>query len=237
MKKSSKLSLSKSVLKVYRMHSLSMKNANFTYSFVVLIVFHFVGFCGLLSPYQSLFMLLTPFNLVLSAFLLWRHHTTEVKPLIYFFGFTFTLGFFVEYLGSNFGFLFGSYSYGNTLGIKLLNVPIVIGLNWMLIIYSVATVLDRTSIPTGAKIAIGSVLAVFMDWLIEPIAIRYDFWSWEQGAVPLQNYFGWLITSAVMLAAYYLLKVESKNRLALPLYIVQACFFALLQLANFILGN
>lgn len=214
-----------------------MKNANFTYSFVVLIVFHFVGFCGLLSPYRDLFMLLTPFNLILSAILLWRHHTSEIKPLIYFFGFTFTLGFFVEYLGVNFGFLFGSYSYGETLGIKLLNVPIVIGLNWMLIIYSLATVLDRTSIPTGAKIAIGSVLAVFMDWLIEPIAIQYDFWSWDEVSIPLQNYSGWLITSAVMLAAYYLLKVKSKNKMALPLYIVQASFFALLQLANLILGN
>ncbi|NOS56597.1 MAG: carotenoid biosynthesis protein, partial [Cyclobacteriaceae bacterium] len=69
------------------------------------------------------------------------------------------------------------------------------------------------------------------------IAIRYDFWSWKQGEIPLQNYFGWLITSGVMLSAYYWLKVESKNRLALPLYIVQASFFALLQLANLILGN
>jgi putative membrane protein len=209
-----------------------MKNANFTYSLVVLIIFHFVGFCGLLSPYCNLFMLLTPFNLILSAFLLWRHHTTALKPLVFFFGFTFSLGFFVEYLGANFGFLFGSYSYGNTLGIKLLHVPIVIGLNWMLIIYSVATILDRFSIPIAPKIIIGSCLAVFMDWLIEPIAIRYDFWSWQQGAIPLQNYLGWLITASIMLSAYYLLKVESKNRLALPLYIVQASFFGLLQLAH-----
>ncbi len=214
-----------------------MKNANFTYSFVVLIVFHFVGFCGLLSPYCNLFMLLTPFNLILSAFLLWRHHTTALKPLVFFFGFTFSLGFFVEYLGANFGFLFGSYSYGNTLGIKLLHVPIVIGLNWMLIIYSVATILDRFSIPIAPKIIIGSCLAVFMDWLIEPIAIRYDFWSWQQGAIPLQNYLGWLITASIMLSAYYLLKVESKNRLALPLYIVQASFFGLLQLAHSFLEN
>jgi putative membrane protein len=219
------------------MHLLSMKNANFTYSFVVLIVFHFVGFCGLLSPYCNLFMLLTPFNLILSAFLLWRHHTTALKPLVFFFGFTFSLGFFVEYLGANFGFLFGSYSYGNTLGIKLLHVPIVIGLNWMLIIYSVATILDRFSIPIAPKIIIGSCLAVFMDWLIEPIAIRYDFWSWQQGAIPLQNYLGWLITASIMLSAYYLLKVESKNRLALPLYIVQASFFGLLQLAHSFLEN
>jgi putative membrane protein len=219
------------------MQSLSMKNANLTYSFVVLVVFHFVGFCGLLSPYSNLFMLLTPFNLILSAFLLWRHHTTALKPLVYFFGFTFSLGFFVEYLGVNFGFLFGSYSYGNTLGIKLLNVPIVIGLNWMLIIYSLATVLDRVPISKMSKIIIGSCLAVFMDWLIEPIAIRYDFWSWDDGAIPLQNYGGWLITSAVMLGAYHLIKVESKNRLALPLYIVQASFFGLLQLAHFLLGN
>jgi putative membrane protein len=107
----------------------------------------------------------------------------------------------------------------------------------MLIIYSVATILDRFSIPIAPKIIIGSCLAVFMDWLIEPIAIRYDFWSWQLGAIPLQNYLGWLITASIMLSAYYLLKVESKNRLALPLYIVQASFFGLLQLAHFVLGN
>jgi putative membrane protein len=76
-----------------------------------------------------------------------------------------------------------------------------------------------------------------MDWLIEPVAIRYDFWSWDYETIPLQNYAGWLITSAVMLGAYYLLKVEAKNRLALPLYIVQASFFTLLQLANRVLLN
>jgi hypothetical protein len=46
-----------------------------------------------------------------------------------------------------------------------------------------------------------------------------------------------LITSGVMLSAYYWLKVESKNRLALPLYIVQASFFGLLQLAHSFLEN
>jgi bisanhydrobacterioruberin hydratase len=214
-----------------------MRDKKFKYSLLVLIVFHVVGIGGLLSPYKHLFLLLTPLNLILSGLLLWINHTSPTKTWVYFVVFTFTLGFLMEYLGANFGFLFGDYSYGETLGFKLWNVPLIIGLNWILIIYSVATTLDSTSLPVWAKIFLGSCLAVFMDWLIEPIAIQFDFWNWDGTEIPLQNYSGWMLTSLVMLSAYYLWRVRAKNKLALPLFIVQGTFFGLLQIAALIRGS
>lgn len=202
----------------------------YKYSLFVLILFHFVGVVGILSPYHHFFVLLTPFNLLLSATLLYLNHKPVSTRLLYFVLFTFSLGFLVEGLGVNYGFLFGDYSYGGVLGYQLWNVPVIIGLNWTLIIYSVAILLDRFEFPVLVKIIAGSCLAVFLDSLIEPVAIRLDFWSWSNGDIPLQNYLGWFLTSTIMLSAYYLLKVKANNKLALPFYLIQIAFFSFLQL-------
>ena len=206
------------------------EDRKFKYSLFVLILFHLVGMVGIVSPYQSFFVLLTPFNLVLSATLLYLNHKPVSARLLYFLIFTFSLGFLVEGLGVNYGFMFGDYSYGRILGYQLWNVPVIISLNWTLIIYSVAILLDRFDFPVLVKIIAGSCLAVFLDGLMEPVAVRLDFWSWHEGDIPLQNYLGWFLTSIMMLAAYYLLKVKAKNNLALPFYFIQAAFFGSLQL-------
>ena len=41
----------------------------------------------------------------------------------------FLLGLTVEIIGVNFSIFFGDYKYGNNLGIKIFDVPIVIGFN------------------------------------------------------------------------------------------------------------
>ncbi len=206
----------------------------YRYSLFVLILFHLVGVVGILSPYHHFFVLLTPFNLLLSAALLYLNHKPVSTRLLHFVLFTFSLGFLVEGLGVNYGFLFGDYSYGRVLGYQLWNVPVIIGLNWTLIIYSVAILLDRFDFPVLVKIIAGSCLAVFLDGLMEPVAIRLDFWSWHQGDIPLQNYLGWFLTSIVMLSAYYFLKVKAKNNLASPFYLIQLVFFGSLQLLFFV---
>ena len=39
---------------------------------------------------------------------------------------------------------------------------------------------------------------VGLDFLIEPIAVKYDFWNWSQNEVPKQNYLMWFILSIIM---------------------------------------
>jgi putative membrane protein len=78
---------------------------------------------------------------------------------------------------------------------------------------------------TWKKILLGSTLAVLMDTLIEPVAMQYDFWSWNSNQIPIQNYIGWFATSLIMFRLYYLFKAKADNRLALGYYFIQLFFF------------
>ncbi len=210
------------------------------YSMSILIVMHVIGIVGLLTPFQEYFRLLTPFNLLTSGFLLWLNHGDRSLSFFMFALTVFVLGFGVEFLGVQYGFLFGSYSYGTTLGPKLFGVPIIIGLNWLLVVYCIAVLTGSLNIPAYGKILLGAFLAVLMDTLIEPVAMRFDFWSWKYEVVPVQNYIGWFIVSAAMLFFFHLYKVKTENKLALPYYFIQLFFFLILALipkiTNFLLA-
>jgi bisanhydrobacterioruberin hydratase len=200
------------------------------FSIPLLILIHLIGLLGLLSPWHFYFQALTPFSLIISSSILLINHKEFNSNFFSFILFVFCLGFLVEFAGVNYGFLFGDYQYGQTLGFKILNVPVIIGLNWVLIIYSVIVFLDRLVYNPIIKIVFGSLLAVFLDVLIEPVAVHYDFWFWKTGTIPIQNYVGWFATSLVMMSAYYLLKVKAANQVARPLYIIQVLFFLFLNL-------
>ena len=202
-----------------------------SYSIWIVGLLHLAGIVGMLSPFQEYFRLLTPFNLLMSAAILWVNHRERNLEILWYSIFVFILGFLVELVGVRFGIIFGQYAYGTTLGPKLFNVPIIIGLNWLLVMYCIATLTDSLKIPTVVKIAAGATLAVAVDWLIEPVAMHFDFWTWKDGIVPFQNYVAWFFTSAIMQSAYHLLKVKAENKLALAYYFTQLFFFLILNIA------
>ena len=47
----------------------------------------------------------------------------------------FITGMLAEILGVRYGFIFGEYSYGNALGTKVMGVPLMIGVNWCILIF------------------------------------------------------------------------------------------------------
>ena len=55
------------------------------------------------------------------------------------FAFIFLAGFVVEMIGTNSGLIFGGYTYGPTLGLKVGETPVLMGLNWIMMIYLTAT--------------------------------------------------------------------------------------------------
>jgi putative membrane protein len=202
-----------------------------SYSIWIVGLLHLVGIFGMLSPSQEYFRLLTPFNLLMSALILWTNHRERHLEVITYSIFIFVFGFLIEFVGARYGIIFGQYSYGSTLGPKLFDVPIIIGLNWLLVMYCIASLTNSLKIPTMVKIIAGASLAVAVDWLIEPVAMHFDFWTWKDGVVPFQNYVGWFFTSLVMQSMYHILKVKAENKLALPFYFAQLFFFLILNLA------
>ena len=213
----------------------------------IAVLFHTIGLVGLLYFDKNFFLAATPFNLLLSfALLIW----TQAEKNIHFFIFIlicFAGGIAVEVIGINTGVLFGDYSYGNVLGYKFKNVPVLIGINWFIIIYcsgiAIHTLLvkainriatDTGKTPTALKalsiIVDGATLAVFFDWLMEPVAVKLGYWTWNgDGSVPMFNYICWFVVSLLLLVLFHFEKFNKQNKFAVNLLLIQLMFFLLLR--------
>ena len=196
-------------------------------STILLVILHLAGFIGLHTSYRELFLQLTPFNLLVSALLLFLNQKDTNWSFYIFCFITFSFGYFIEVLGVKTGFIFGPYVYGNMLGFRLAGVPLVIGLNWLMLVYSVGIICNRLKTNLFLKSIAGAGMLVALDLFIEPVAIKYNFWRWEN-VIPVQNYIAWFITSLLMLFIFYRASFEKNNPMANALYIVQLVFFILL---------
>lgn len=192
---------------------------------------YLAGLIGLQLPLSaSLFQALTPFNLLLSAAILFSFHRQWNKAFILFCGICLLSGYFVEVAGVATGLIFGSYAYGPTLGWQLLGVPLIIGLNWLMLIYSTGSICAGLSLPLVLKAGLASGLMVLLDFFIEPVAMAYHFWQWENDVVPWQNYAAWFIISFSLHLLFFLLPFRKSNPAAKYLYLLQLVFFIILCL-------
>lgn len=197
-------------------------------SIFVLIVLYVVGVFGVLIPFHQDFLLLTPINLLISlALVLWNQpkwNTGLIISLLL----AWIVGFSIEHLGVSTGLIFGEYAYGPVLGYKLWNTPLMIGINWMLLIYCTSISVNYFLPKSGwlLKSITAATLMVSLDVLIEPVAIHYDFWQWAAPEVPLQNYIGWWVLSFCLNSLFVISdENNSRNKVALYLLIIQFLFF------------
>lgn len=200
-------------------------------------VIYAVGVAGFTIPFtHGIFMLLTPLVLLFSlGLLIWcdrdRGRGGQLNRIVFYL-FVFTAGFLVEMWGVNTGTLFGSYLYGSGLGPKIVGTPPLIGLNWVLMIYLTSAIFAplRRNLLNG--ILWPSLLMVGYDLIMEQVAPKMDMWSWQNDVIPLQNYLMWGLLAIVFHTLRYAMKVSDRNRMALPLFIVQTLFFLLILLLN-----
>lgn len=199
---------------------------------VVLGVFFLVGFIGHSLQATLPWMLrMTPYTLLvcgLVAFFpvfLERERQVLIWALL-----VFVVTFVLEALGTATGKIFGPYTYGQTLGPKLFAVPLVIAFNWLLVILgalSLAQLIFRKRLLVAFATAI---LAVGFDYLLEPTAIRLDYWTWHTAGIPLQNYLAWFFIALAAALFYVYLKFSVKTRLVLVYFLIQLVFFAALRI-------
>ena len=70
-----------------------------------------------------------------------------------------------------------------------------------------------------------SIFMVGLDFLIEPVAISLDFWSWQGGQIPLQNYIMWFLISLVMHSIIFYSKISFNFLVCLSVILGQTLFF------------
>lgn len=192
----------------------------------VLVIFHAVGFWGLLfSGNPEYFQSLTPMNLLLTNALLFAFHKSWSKAFILFAILAFAVGFFSEVVGVHTGLLFGDYTYGQALGVKVWEVPLLIGLNWLMLVYAVGHICNYTNWHWLAKAILGAGLMILLDFFIEPVAMQFDFWSWNGNYIPFSNYAGWFAIAFILQVYFQKATFVKQNVLAPYVYLVQLLFF------------
>lgn len=184
------------------------------------------GVVGLQLPQLApFFEPLSPLNLTISLLLLLYYHQDWRPSFVFFALMAIGVGFGVEVLGVHTGLIFGHYAYGDGLGPQLWGVPPIIGLNWLMLAYCCGAVSASFRIPTFLKALVAASLMVVLDYFIEPVAVRLNFWTWFGQPVPLQNYLAWWLISLALFALWFALPFRKENRLALWLLAFQALFF------------
>ncbi len=199
-------------------------------STIILVVVHVTGIIGLQTEYKNLFLMCTPINLLLSIGLLFWNHNDFSKSFFIFSALTFLIGYCVEVAGVKTGMIFGYYSYGKTLGFKILDVPVIIGINWLMLIYIVGVIFNKLNLPGFFKSFFGAATLTTLDFFIEVVAIKYDFWKWLNYTPPLQNFVAWFIVSFLLLLIFNSMNFNKNNKLAQGLFIIQLVFFVTLSI-------
>lgn len=190
-----------------------------------LLVLYTVGAFGLqYAPLMSFFLPLTGWILLLTFILLLSKH----KPydgrftgwaLIVLVG-----SFLMEWLGVKTGAIFGEYHYTSLLGYHLDGVPVVIAMNWFVLVYGCIEVCSRITKNKWAKIIFVAVMMTAIDVLLEKVAARFHFWVWANEKIPAENYIAWFALSFVFALLYEELKVKTKNPIAIHVLIILVLF-------------
>jgi bisanhydrobacterioruberin hydratase len=212
----------------------------------IALLFHFSGFIAIAFFHSQLFINLSPLTLLLCAGLLIWTQQKITASFIVFIVLAFIIGFVAEYIGINYNILFGNYQYGSVLGPKWQGVPWLIGVNWFSIMYcaGIAMSMLQQRITKNQPQAVSSFnkywlnasfivdsagLAVLYDWILEPVAIKFGYWQWENNEIPSGNYWGWFIVSALVLLLFRLLSFPKRNLFAVHLLLIQVMFFLLIR--------
>lgn len=211
------------------------------------ILFHTAGLAGMIRGNTALFARLTSVNMMVMLLLLLWTQPARNRSFYLFMGIVIIIGFLSEYIGVHTGGLFGEYSYGAVLGKSYNGIPLIIGVNWFIIIYccgvTMVSVVSRMAknVPEDQRavyarwgrasvIVDGALLATFFDWIMEPVAIHLGYWQWAPpAAVPVFNYLCWFIISIALLFLFSVCPFNKSNRFAVHLLLIQVMFFLLLR--------
>ncbi len=204
--------------------SFALKNYN-PYRF--LVIFYIVGITGHLIPHtKNLMLLITPLALLISfiTILIPFILNKQWKEIIFFLicGIT---GYAAEIIGVNSGMFFGNYVYGDILGPGVSGVPLIVGLNWIVILMGSVS-LSEIFLKNKLSIILASAfLSVIFDYIMEPAAVFFKYWQWDANVIPVSNYITWGILTFILSAVFKFFNLSINNALPAFLFAVQSAYF------------
>jgi putative membrane protein len=195
----------------------------------IIWLFHICGMIGISYGNKEFFLAFTPINLFISFVLLFINQVQLEKPELNAALIIFSIGMVSEILGVNYGLIFGDYVYLDNLGFKVLGVPILIGINWIILTFITGSMSSCIIKNKHIAALTGAILMILLDLIIEPVAPLLGFWIFDLPTVPLQNYIGWFVIGLTTQYIYHF-NIERKEHLfSINLLIVNAVFFTFLN--------
>jgi len=192
-------------------------------------LFHVSGIIGIIYSDASWFIKATPLNLMLS-FVLLLINIKWSKKVFFLVCLCFGTGMLAEIIGVQYGFIFGAYAYGDALGTKVLQVPLMIGVNWCILVFITGFIAQFFLDALWARVLLGIGLMLFLDLVIEPVAPVLDFWTFESGLASFHNYVGWAIIAFPLQFIFHKVKLDIQGPFPFHLFILQFLFFTILLL-------
>lgn len=195
---------------------------------IVLIILYLVGITGIaIESTRDFFLSLSPIHLTITLLLSTPITNKMLKPIyLIVIG---LVGYFAEVLGTNYGILFGDYTYLNNLGPKLLNVPILLMALWLTSVYGAFSISYLLSKNKWIISLLSAVLCTGLDILIEPLCKDLGYWKWHH-EVGINNFITWFILSFIM-SQFLSINRISPQREAVVNFILQIIFFLFLNFA------
>lgn len=192
---------------------------------IILWVFHITAVIGVTLGFKDWFISKTPVTLTLMFISLIIYY--PIRQIRYWLlgSILFAGGFTAEWIGVHYGILFGDYHYGNNLGFKLDGIPLMIGVNWAILVLITGVISNHISSRIVTRAIAGAVLMVFLDFFMETSAPIFDFWIWDIVYAPLQNYIAWFGVALLLQFIFQISKITGDLAISLHLYAAQLIFF------------
>jgi len=197
------------------------------------IIFYLVGLLIHLTPALNRFAGLTTLPVLLISnivVLLFLPGQVSRNRLILWLVVAYLVTFLVEVTGVHTGNVFGSYQYGAMLGFSLFGVPLIIAFNWIILILATY---DMAGLMTKGRLfqpLLAALLIVVFDVIMEPVAMKLDYWHWQGGVIPLQNYMAWFFIALVFSFWLKFMKINLNSILLRAYLLIQAVFFLVLNI-------
>ena len=116
----------------------------FLFVYLFILIFYSVGVIGISNnDLRSYFLPLSWVILFMSFLALVFTRETKGKSFYFFLIICYFISMLTEAIGVNTGLLFGTYEYGANLGFKIFGVPLIIGVNWTVLIISTAAFFNK----------------------------------------------------------------------------------------------
>lgn len=184
-----------------------------------------VGFVGyLFQETRQIMLTLTPVALLIINLVILISFLGDIK-LLFWSIIVLLVTFIFEVIGVKTKIIFGDLTFSKMLGFKLLDVPLIIALNWTLIIISSLKIARFITKDNFGSAVIAGIIVVIFDFFLESASVKLGYWNWKDGVIPLQNYFAWLFYTLLISLMLNKLKVRIEPAITVHYYIIQLIFF------------